>query len=334
MRAAFVSGIVHSVTGLSSSASALAKPQLLLHLSSRRPLVVSTSSSPRRGSTRFPRMLHSSFSPPAQSASTKDSVPGHAEQPDTLRSLAEYGRRVLCSPDPAEKIRLTNAAAKFWASPDTRAIGAPLGSAVVPATPARPELPRIVGSGEMPTAKDAVASGFSRPVYLLHALAHVELNAIDLAWDTALRFGEGMNKTWFDDFLSIAVDESRHFGWLSARLEALGSSYGAMPAHRIVWDAADCSKTSRKERLAVGQLCQEARGLDAGPKLAERLTGMGDLESAAIVKKIAEEEVAHVSIGGKSQFYTSFTSSSRPFVPTLDAALTEAAELLLSVRCR
>lgn len=213
-------------------------------------------------------------------------------------TLAEFGLRVLSSPDPAEKVRLTNAAAAFWASADTRVVGTALGESAVPTAPARPERPSIVESGEMLRTKDSARLGCSRPVYMLHALAHVELNAIDLAWDTALRFGEGMREDWFDDFLSIAVDEARHFGWLSARLAALNSSYGALPAHRIVWDAADCSKTSRRERLAVGQLCQEARGLDAGPKLAERLIGMGDAESARIVKQIAEEEVAHVSIGG------------------------------------
>jgi uncharacterized ferritin-like protein (DUF455 family) len=101
------------------------------------------------------------------------------------------------------------------------------------------------------------------------------------------------------DFLSIAVDESRHFSWLTSRLEELGSSYGALPAHRIVWDAANVSKGSRRERLAIGQLCQEARGLDAGPRLAKRMLGMGDKVSSAIVSKIAEEEVAHVSIGVK-----------------------------------
>jgi uncharacterized ferritin-like protein (DUF455 family) len=230
------------------------------------------------------------------SPSARGAAAASAAAPEFPACLSDYGRLVLCAPDPAEKIRVTNAAAAFWSR--TRVVGGPLGPGAVPPVPARPELPRIVGSGDMPTAKGAAASGFTRPVYMLHALAHVELNAIDLAWDTALRFGDGMDQAWFDDFLSIAVDESRHFGWLSARLQALGSEYGALPAHRIVWDAADCSKTCRRERLAVGQLCQEARGLDAGPKLAERLTGMGDVLSADIVRKIAEEEVAHVSIGG------------------------------------
>lgn len=213
------------------------------------------------------------------------------------RTLVGYATRVLTSPDPREKVRLTNEAAAVWQDKASRMLGGPLGAAALPEQPSRPALPHIVGPGDMPSPRDVAADGISHPIYVLHSLAHVELNAIDLAWDTAIRFGEGMGQSWFDDFLSIAVDESRHFGWLTARLEALGSFYGALPAHRIVWDAADVSKTSKVERLALGQLCQEARGLDAGPKLAERLVGLGDNSSASIVRKIAEEEVAHVRIG-------------------------------------
>lgn len=213
------------------------------------------------------------------------------------RTLVAYAVKVLTAPDPLEKVRLTNEAADFWRNGVSRTVGRPLGASDLPAQPARPAVPIIVGPREMPTARDVASTGVSHPVYLLHSLAHVELNAIDLAWDTAIRFGQDMDERWFDDFLSIAVDEARHFGWLSARLESLGSYYGALPAHRIVWDAAEMSKGLRNERLAIGQLCQEARGLDAGPKLAERLVGLGDTYSAEVVRKIAEEEVTHVQIG-------------------------------------
>lgn len=293
MRAAFAAGAGHALTCWSSVLFGASEPQLarISRLQSRRlPFAMVSRSTVQTLKDSEP------LEPAGPAVSGASLVPLPLAAPPT--TLSEFGRRVLLSPDPAEKIRLTNAAAAYWAGADVRVVGHSLGESAVPASPARPERPIIVGSGEMPTAKEAPKLGFSRPVYMLHALAHVELNAIDLAWDTALRFGEGMQEKWFDDFLSIAVDEARHFGWLSARLIALKSSYGALPAHRIVWDAAECSKTSRRERLAVGQLCQEARGLDAGPKLAERLIGMGDTESAAIVRKIAEEEVAHVSIGG------------------------------------
>lgn len=213
-------------------------------------------------------------------------------------SLVSFGLGVLTAADPCEKVRLTNAAAAAWQQGHGE-IGDSLGPSVLPKYPARPQLPRIVSANEMPSQRKAHASGISRPAYILHGMAHVELNAIDLAWDTAIRFGEGMDSEWFSDFLSIAVDEARHFTWLSKRLIDLGYSYGSMPAHRIIWDAADMSKTNRRDRLAIGQLVQEARGLDAGPKLAAKLVGYGDKPSSEIVATIGEEEVAHVQIGVK-----------------------------------
>ncbi|KAJ3701198.1 hypothetical protein LUZ61_004903 [Rhynchospora tenuis] len=135
---------------------------------------------------------------------------------------------------------------------------------------------------------------------MLHNLAHVELNAIDLAWDTVVRFsplhgvlGDG----FFDDFARVADDESRHFGWCSQRLGELGFKYGDMPAHNLLWR--ECAKTAGdvSARLAVIPLVQEARGLDAGPRLVQKLVGCGDHRSSQIVAKIAEEEVAHVAVG-------------------------------------
>lgn len=140
-------------------------------------------------------------------------------------------------------------------------------------------------------------------MYLLHSLAHVELNAIDLCFDTMVRFERSLPSSqldeWFDDWLSIASDEARHFEMLHDRLVSLGYSYGCLPAHDIIWKSTDASKHVLRERLALGQLVAEAKGLDAGPKLATRLTGTGDNKSAIIVRQIADEEVRHVQIGVK-----------------------------------
>jgi uncharacterized ferritin-like protein (DUF455 family) len=117
-----------------------------------------------------------------------------AAGPDS--SFADYARRVLSSADPAEKVRLTNEAAVAWQR--YRAIGNPVGVGSVPSMPARPPRPVIVHGAEMPTHRQAQAMyGVSHAVYLLHGLAHVELNAIDLAWDTAMRFGHGMPEEWY-----------------------------------------------------------------------------------------------------------------------------------------
>lgn len=213
-------------------------------------------------------------------------------------TLCEYAIRILTTAAPLDKVRLTQEAAKAWKT--QRLIGETL---TPPRRPARPAKPSIVTSGEMPSAKTCKAP---TNVFYLHGLAHVELNAIDLCFDTMLRFAdddlqsfpEGRD-VWFDDWLSIASDEARHFAMLDGRLKALGSSYGDLPAHGVIWDGADASRDSRRARLAVGQLVAEARGLDAGPRLAQRLVGTGDSPSAGIVRVIADEEIRHVQLGVK-----------------------------------
>lgn len=201
--------------------------------------------------------------------------------------------RVLESADPAEKVRLTRAAAKAWAAAPQ------LGQqANAPASPARPTEPTIVRDGRLPSARELKVG---TNVHLLHMLAHVELNAIDLSLDTLVRFAAHSEPAvdFAADFLSIAIDEARHFALLDARLRALGSFYGALPAHDLVWTSADRSTACCRMRLALGQLVQEARGLDAGPRLAARLVGTGDVESARIVETIADEELRHVQVGVK-----------------------------------
>lgn len=210
--------------------------------------------------------------------------------------LAGHARRVLNAADPAEKVRLTREAVDAWRV--ARNVG---GRVTPPARPARPAEPVIVGPGQMPGVKESTAPS---NVYYLHSLAHVELNAVDLSFDTMIRFGDGESPSgeeggWYDDWIAIASDEARHFSLLDARLRELGSRYGALPAHGIVWDSADVSQTCRKDRLALGQLVQEARGLDAGPRLAARLRKSGDSASADLVQIIADEELEHVRIGVK-----------------------------------
>lgn len=118
-----------------------------------------------------------------------------------------------------------------------------------------------------------------------------------------LRFIHGLQEVdvreWCEDWISIADDEARHFSMLDGRLHELGYEYGCLPAHDMIWQSAKVSEASRRTRLALGQLVAEARGLDAGPKLAARLTGLGDIVSAKIVSQIAVEEVRHVEIGVK-----------------------------------
>ncbi|XP_048233337.1 uncharacterized protein HI_0077 [Ricinus communis] len=207
-------------------------------------------------------------------------------------SLAELGALVLSTSDPLKKSKLSHLAFAKW-----RNHKLPIGSFVPPSTPARPPKPELVSPKEIPAPKD---SGLPLNAYMLHNLAHVELNAIDLAWDTVVRFSpfsETLGEGFFADFAHVADDESRHFAWCSQRLADLGFKYGDMPAHNLLWRECKKSSDSVAARLAVIPLVQEARGLDAGPRLVQKLIGFGDSKTSKIVARISDEEVAHVAVG-------------------------------------
>jgi len=132
----------------------------------------------------------------------------------------------------------------------------------------------------------------------LHAIAHIELNAIDLAWDIIARFtGEDMPRAFFDDWVQVAVDEANHFDMLCQRLRDLDSDYGAYPAHDGLWEAAANTMDDLMARLALVPMVLEARGLDTTPAAVRRLRGNGDHETAAILETIGREEIPHVAAG-------------------------------------
>jgi uncharacterized ferritin-like protein (DUF455 family) len=133
---------------------------------------------------------------------------------------------------------------------------------------------------------------------LLHAVAHIELNAIDLAWDLIGRFAcPTRPRAFFDDWVRVADDEARHFGLLCARLSALGSQYGALPVHAGMWDSAYRTRHDLLARLAVVPLVLEARGLDVAPAMITGLTQANDEESARLLALILNEEIGHVATG-------------------------------------
>ncbi|GAB0492044.1 hypothetical protein MMPV_003303 [Pyropia vietnamensis] len=228
---------------------------------------------------------------------TKTAGATAATPPPRSPTITSLAVEVLRTAAPLEKARLATELAAMVNAPGTP--GTPslaVGDTPPPDAPSRPEKPPIVA--HVPSAKD---SGVSSEVFFLHSLAHVELNAIDLALDTLARFATSTSppppREFVTDFVRIAADESRHFCWLSERLAALGARYGDLPAHGLVWASADATRSDLAARLALGQLVQEARGLDAGPRLADRLVGSGAHESAALVLKISAEEVPHVAAG-------------------------------------
>ncbi|PIA32963.1 hypothetical protein AQUCO_04200005v1 [Aquilegia coerulea] len=211
---------------------------------------------------------------------------------DSCSSLSEYGALVLSTSDPLAKSKLSHLAYSKWRHGELS-----IGVSTPPNQPARPSKPQLVPPKEIPVPKN---SGLPLNAYMLHNLAHVELNAIDLAWDTVVRFSpyaDVLGKGFFADFAHVADDESRHFSWCSQRLAELGFSYGDMPAHNLLWRECEKSSGNVVARLAAIPLVQEARGLDAGPRLVKKLIGFGDHRTSDIVGRIAEEEVAHVAVG-------------------------------------
>ncbi len=163
-----------------------------------------------------------------------------------------------------------------------------------PGRPDRPELvpPRLLKRRSLHTVRGRVA--------LLHALAHIELNAIDLALDIVARFAsENMPRSFFDGWMLVAFEEAKHFSLLRQRLLDLGAAYGDLPAHDGLWQAAQDTKGHLFARLAIVPLVLEARGLDVTPSMIEKLTDVGDSESAAILRIIYEDEKGHVATGAK-----------------------------------
>ncbi|MEM7226090.1 MAG: ferritin-like domain-containing protein [Pseudomonadota bacterium] len=207
------------------------------------------------------------------------------------RSLAESALEVLRVAQPEAKLRLSREIAADWR--DGRITE--LGSASPPDRPARPERPFLLAPGAMPKRK---AGGSAGRIALLHALAHIELNAIDLAWDILARYlGEGLPRTFADDWVTVASEEAEHHALLAQRLSRLGAAYGDLPAHDGLWQAAQDTAHDLLARLAVVPLVLEARGLDVTPAMIAKLKAAGDEESAGILEVIYRDEIGHVAIG-------------------------------------
>ena len=135
-------------------------------------------------------------------------------------------------------------------------------------------------------------------IALLHSLAHIEFNAIHLAWDILYRF-RGLPAQFYSDWLEVAAEEALHFSLLRAQLRQLGSDYGKLSAHRGLWDVAIDTADDLTARLALVPRTLEARGLDVTPGMIEKLLQFGDAQSAGILQRILEDEVGHVAIGSR-----------------------------------
>lgn len=165
--------------------------------------------------------------------------------------------------------------------------------------PGRPARPLLVPPAQLVQRKLHTLEGRAA---LVHAVAHIEFNAINLAWDAVYRF-PGMPPDYYLDWASVAADEARHFALLRARLSELGHAYGDFPAHNGLWQMALDTDHDVLLRMALVPRVLEARGLDVTPGMIERLERAGDENTVEVLRVILEEEVRHVAIGSRWYAY-------------------------------
>jgi uncharacterized ferritin-like protein (DUF455 family) len=209
-------------------------------------------------------------------------------QPFTLSAGAVA---ILGTADPAAKAAESRRLVGIW-----RAGAIEIGNVTPPSRPSRLDRPLLRPPKEMSKRR-----GFGSPaggIALLHALAHIELNAIDLAWDIVARpWRHALPRAFFDDWVSVAAEEALHFELLVRRLAEFGAQYGDLPAHDGLWESAAATADDLLARLAVVPLVLEARGLDVTPEMAARLERLGDRRSADLLRRIYQDEIAHVAAG-------------------------------------
>lgn len=207
-------------------------------------------------------------------------------------SLFDAARECLEASSPADKRALTHRHAGNILDNVLFAGDADVSVAAID-EPGRPARPLLVDPRHLP--RRGLGSHEGRAA-LVHAVAHIEFNAINLAWDAVLRF-RGMPDQYYRDWVRIADDEARHFGMLVDRLATLGFAYGDFDAHDGLWDMARRTAHSCLERMALVPRVLEARGLDVTPGIIARLRNSGDSTSASLLEQILDEEVAHVAAG-------------------------------------
>jgi uncharacterized ferritin-like protein (DUF455 family) len=207
--------------------------------------------------------------------------------------LRQQALRALLETDPAQKVLL---ARQTMAQADTLVIAAGLDLQAPPGLPGCPERPELRSHLDVPKRSPFTREGLAA---LLHAVTHIEFNAINLALDAIWRFG-GMPNTYYLDWLKVAAEEAHHFSLLRAQLQAMGYDYGDFPAHTGLWDMTRKTEGDLLARMALVPRTLEARGLDATPPMQAKLRKVGTpdaLRAVDILDVILADEIGHVAIG-------------------------------------
>jgi uncharacterized ferritin-like protein (DUF455 family) len=208
------------------------------------------------------------------------------------QNLAERTLHCLLLADPDSKIAALDALHADW-----QAGVAPLPDSNQPAqvidAPGRPDKPPLVSPQNVPRRSVATREGHAA---LVHAITHIEFNAINLALDAAYRF-RGLPRDYYSDWLQVAFEEAYHFKLLREHLRTLGYDYGAFSAHDGLWEMAVKTAHDPLHRMALVPRLLEARGLDASPAIITKLRNVGDARGAEILEIILRDEIGHVRIG-------------------------------------
>lgn len=168
-------------------------------------------------------------------------------------------------------------------------------AATMPERPARGERPELLPPARMP--RRGGAGSVRNRCAMLHAVAHIEYVAIDLAFDLVGRFGGLFPRTFTDEWLRVGGEEAMHFALVAGRLRSFGGSYGDLPAHDGLWEAAAATASDPLARLAIVPMVLEARGLDVTPGMIARFEAAGDTASARVLRRILNDEIGHVAAG-------------------------------------
>lgn len=210
-----------------------------------------------------------------------------------MESLFDRAQASLAASGVDEKVRLTRESAQMWREGllclDSHTPPQPIGE------PGRPERPELVSPLKVPKRKLGTVEGRAT---LLHAVTHIEFNAINLAWDAVYRFRD-MPEQFYSDWVRVADEEAYHFGLLRERLRELGYDYGDFPAHNGLWEMAVKTAFDPMVRMALVPRVLEARGLDVTPGIMAKLKKAGDGKSIAALEIILRDEVGHVEIGSR-----------------------------------